>query len=1008
MRSAAVLALLAALLSWPAAARSEPPLPLAPATSGDAAIDAALAGLMEDYAKAFPARRDLYDDSSESASPRSTFFKTCATAAAACEKALGAQFDILATEFRARRAARADVGMRDALIATALSDICTLRIMASDDRCFAQVDMAAIAAIAWQGLGQDYLFLAYQGRESSQRAYWRRLTESNDQLTQEQKARHLKKFDPDKRAHERSAYANELADSNLSAMSAWSQVWSAAAPGDHETRVTTAANMARLNAAQDRGDAARYWWGVADELVKQHPEVAKSGYCTLASERFQMDVEMARGAQLPMVPEKRFHELVEKECPFTRPAISYALLALSRQDLAGADRVLDLAQKQCMRRQKCGSTRREHIAALRAVAKGTPAQLKKQSAYWQDRLKTGTMLATDRRIVWALADRLHRSGGAAEELYAALDTSIDNLRNFGGAHFFNVSVYDGLKRMLIRLKVESGQQVAPHYSENLRSQLLTRRLQAQRWLSEASDVGQFDEKAAAEKALAESRKVLQQLQVEKKKAQPQDGALFDALIQDVTMMEQALMANYVGMLQSRKHGLSIIAGINYNASEQDVMFSDPLLALGQENAYLSWVRVPGGFVATLVAKSADYTRQTLGISRLSLWNRFVPFDATDEKILQLYRDLLQAGTHSSRGAQVTARSERAPTALLLDGKPLWSMTDGRIVPAPTAPPGGATRIVHQEDLSKALYRRLLLPFEPNFKHAKQLIISPDGPLAYLPFETLSNDGKQLVQTFDVSYVQSLAVYSELKKRSASKGRTGKARMLSVADPDYGDPGAVDTRGQRGFPGGLSWLALPGTRRESAALATIYPDNVQLLGKRASAGAIGAMAQEGKLAGFQLLHFATHGYVDDQRSALVLAADDAGPPAYLLDQEIASWRINSDLVLLSACNTGIGRQQAGEGIVGLPFAFFMAGNINTLMSLWPVEDAGTAIFIPEFMKRVEQGQDHVAALNSTKRAFADGSFGPRLSNPRIWSAFVLYGVPLAPRGAEGELKLGARP
>jgi CHAT domain-containing protein len=143
----------------------------------------------------------------------------------------------------------------------------------------------------------------------------------------------------------------------------------------------------------------------------------------------------------------------------------------------------------------------------------------------------------------------------------------------------------------------------------------------------------------------------------------------------------------------------------------------------------------------------------------------------------------------------------------------------------------------------------------------------------------------------------------------------------------------------------------------------------------------------------VLHFATHGYVDDQRSALVLATHEGQQQAYLMDQDISGLELGSDLVLLSACDTALGRQQTGEGVVGLPYAFMLAGNVNTLMSLWPVDDDGTALFVPTFMAKASAGLDLVAALNATKREFAAGAHGERNRDPRIWAAFVQYGVPL---------------
>ena len=188
-----------------------------------------------------------------------------------------------------------------------------------------------------------------------------------------------------------------------------------------------------------------------------------------------------------------------------------------------------------------------------------------------------------------------------------------------------------------------------------------------------------------------------------------------------------------------------------------------------------------------------------------------------------------------------------------------------------------------------------------------------------------------------------------------------------------------------------WPALPGTRVEADALAKIYPGMSRLQGREASKRALLAMDKSGELKDFRILHFATHGYVDAERSALVLSYPSRTAEAYLFDEELARLNITSELSILSACNTGLGREVSGDGVIGLPFALFMAGNLNTLMTLWSVDDEGTAQFIPAYLQRVKSGADMIAALRQTKLAFAAGEYGERHRDPRIWAPFVIYGA-----------------
>jgi CHAT domain-containing protein len=425
----------------------------------------------------------------------------------------------------------------------------------------------------------------------------------------------------------------------------------------------------------------------------------------------------------------------------------------------------------------------------------------------------------------------------------------------------------------------------------------------------------------------------------------------------------------------------------------------PISSLDKHEAYLTWLRVPGGYVGILLAVTPRDLSHRVLPAQHSIKQSFIPFSPQDDALLQLYHDLLQSGASVSRGAKLSAPIEADNAGLMLNGLPIWQQTDGSFIINRTAP-SGAVRIKNFGNLSDALFERLLAPFAEQYQDAQRLIISPDGALSYLPFETLTRQGVSVLETIDIGYIQSLAVYAELKKRIAAKKPKSEPSLLTVADPQYGAKSSVSDDSDSGSlqrMRGISWPELPGTRAESAAIAKLYRNKRQLLGAQASKTNLDKMQAQSELKDFQIIHFATHGYVDDERSALVLTPDQNPVSAYLMDQDIVGWNLDSNLVLLSACNTGVGRQQKGEGVVGLPYAFFMAGNINTLMSLWPVDDEGTAKLMPTLMERIQKGEDHITALNHTKRAFARGEFGEAFSNPRVWSAFVMYGVPLSSEG-----------
>jgi len=102
-------------------------------------------------------------------------------------------------------------------------------------------------------------------------------------------------------------------------------------------------------------------------------------------------------------------------------------------------------------------------------------------------------------------------------------------------------------------------------------------------------------------------------------------------------------------------------------------------------------------------------------------------------------------------------------------------------------------------------------------------------------------------------------------------------------------------------------------------------------------------------------------------------------------------LKSDLMVMSACETGLGKMVSGEGVQGLPYALYVAGNRDTLLSLWQVSDDGTALFMQRFWAKVKAGTSHARALSETKREMQRGEAGKSYSDPYYWAPFVLYGL-----------------
>jgi CHAT domain-containing protein/Tfp pilus assembly protein PilF len=210
-----------------------------------------------------------------------------------------------------------------------------------------------------------------------------------------------------------------------------------------------------------------------------------------------------------------------------------------------------------------------------------------------------------------------------------------------------------------------------------------------------------------------------------------------------------------------------------------------------------------------------------------------------------------------------------------------------------------------------------------------------------------------------------------------------------------------------------WRNLPGTLREARALGRIATPSTVLVGMEASEHRIRRLSTTGELGEYRVVHFATHGFVVPERppfSALVLADVGRGaPPApagnpatpdtgaaapadgYLNMREIADLDLAAELVVLSACRTGLGRIYRGSGAVSLAQAFLRAGAGSAAVSMWAVYDRSTSRFMQAVYRRA-WGRDTswTEAIAQTKRAFIDGHHGERLRAPRFWAPFVHYG------------------
>jgi CHAT domain-containing protein/Tfp pilus assembly protein PilF len=329
-------------------------------------------------------------------------------------------------------------------------------------------------------------------------------------------------------------------------------------------------------------------------------------------------------------------------------------------------------------------------------------------------------------------------------------------------------------------------------------------------------------------------------------------------------------------------------------------------------------------------------------------------------------------------------------------------------PVPDAGAAGAAA------LSRSLYRTLIGPVEELVARSQRVLILPDGPLHRLPFGALLRDagGREsyFVEWKPLHTALSLTVYGALRasrRELSPRGDAGAAQVVAFGDPHYppqhpGDSAASQKSYLRSLTS-FHWTPLPYTRRELERIAESYPAAHLYLGDDATEERVKAVAR-----GARVLHFATHGYLDDRNpldSALVLTIPEQLSPGrdngLLQVWEIfESLRLDADLVVLSACDSALGRELSGEGLIGLTRAFQYAGARSVVATLWSVSDQATAELMARLHHHYAAGLSKDEALRQAQIELirqpmrittAEGrTVEIDASAPFFWAAFQLFG------------------
>jgi CHAT domain-containing protein len=293
--------------------------------------------------------------------------------------------------------------------------------------------------------------------------------------------------------------------------------------------------------------------------------------------------------------------------------------------------------------------------------------------------------------------------------------------------------------------------------------------------------------------------------------------------------------------------------------------------------------------------------------------------------------------------------------------------------------------------AREAYRALLAPLR-GLSGRSKIIIVPDGVLGSLPFDILMATGGPAAPTKPVvSFAPSATALFALRN-----GRTvahPQLALLGVGDVPYDGlakrmPNPSRAAGVFDAKTKPDLQPLPSSRDEIETAVKIFGGgSVELLGKQATEGQL----KKQPLDRFAIIHLAVHAFSDPknpQRAALLLAPDESGDEdGFLQPREISQLPITANLVILSACNTGVGRSLGQEGIANLARAFLLAGASSVLTTLWTVGDTASSALTTEFYQNLHAGKDVATALSHAKQTLLS-RFGPNIL-PTI-AAFQVVG------------------
>lgn len=300
------------------------------------------------------------------------------------------------------------------------------------------------------------------------------------------------------------------------------------------------------------------------------------------------------------------------------------------------------------------------------------------------------------------------------------------------------------------------------------------------------------------------------------------------------------------------------------------------------------------------------------------------------------------------------------------------------------------------DLNKTahqLYQLIFQPIEQAVDLPEEIIIIPDGVLGYVPFEMLLKElpaenaafstYPYLLKDYQISYCYSATLLHEMQQMEKGKA---KKDFLAFA-PSFGDKESIEATNR----------SITDIRSELGALRYNVPEVTALQAIMGGDILTGAAATEDAFnqhaPNYRILHLATHGKANEQVGDYAYLAftevDDSLENELLYSRDLYNLRLNADLVVLSACETGIGELQRGEGIISLARGFSYAGARSIVTTLWSINDATTKELMEGFYSNIKAGMTKDAALRKAKLEYIESHPNDQV-HPFYWAAFVPIG------------------